>query len=79
MHDEDIRLILFHPYSEYEGRPDYEIRVDATDAIYVPREIREGSKGEIRDAGSSRRWESLPEMTHDLRFEILEWRLACLN
>lgn len=50
---------------------DYELTVLHDPEQYVPRQISEDEEGCITDLSSDRGWSSLPEMTQDLRIEII--------
>lgn len=49
----------------------YEIKVRGED--YIPAELLEHDDGRVDDLGSEKSWDSLSEMTHDLKIEVLDF------
>jgi len=67
-------IIWFRPYSgDGPPRPDYEIRVKAAPGVHVPKYLAEDERGGVQCLATGRSWDSLGEMTHDLRMEIVGW------
>ncbi len=52
---------------------DYELTVDHEADQYVPKFLSEDDRGWIQDLSTDKGWESLAEMTQDLRVEITGW------
>jgi len=52
---------------------DYELIADHDPDRYVPRYLVEDEKGRVQDLMTDRGWGSLPEMTQDLKVEIVSW------
>lgn len=50
---------------------DYELTVLHDPEDYVPKFISEGDDGWIQDLSTDKGWSSLPEMTQDLKIEII--------
>lgn len=51
----------------------YELTVEHDDSRYIPQFITEDGDGVIQDISSDLEWRSLPEMTQDLKIEIIAW------
>lgn len=66
--------IFFRPFSRGgEERPDYELRARAIPGAYVPSFLSEDERGIIYDLVREVHWDSLSEMSRDLKVEILSW------
>ena len=64
-----MRIISFRAASGNE----YELQVKS-DTVDIPSEIREEyATGIIYDVNGLREWDSIAEMTHDLKLEIVSW------
>lgn len=52
---------------------DYELTIEHEEDQYAPKFLSEDERGWIQDLSTDESWESLPQMTQDLRVEITEW------
>ncbi len=52
---------------------DYELNIEHEPSQYVPQFLSEDEKGWIQDLSTDKGWDSLAEMTQDLKVEITEW------
>lgn len=52
---------------------EYELQVEHEDYEYIPTLIIEEADSRIYDAGSAQSWDSLADMTQDLKVEISSW------
>lgn len=73
----DKRLTALIPFTASNGA-EYELRVlyDPSHLTNPPSALREGEMGEIMSIGPAIehvQWESLSEMTHRLKMEIVSW------
>lgn len=51
----------------------YELDVDVSEDSYCPRYIYEDVDGVIHDGSTKMTWPSLPQMTQELKIEIISW------
>ena len=51
----------------------YEITISHHNDQYVPLSIKEDEKGFIHDRVLKKKWDSIAEMTKDLKIEIKSW------
>ena len=52
---------------------DYELSLEHEPDQYVPKFLSEDEKGWIQDLSTDKGWDSLAEMTQDLKVEIIDW------
>lgn len=51
---------------------DWELTIEHEENQYCPRFIMEDETGRIQDLSTDKGWPSLPEMTQDLKVEIID-------
>lgn len=74
---ESTHVIDFTPYSKHS--PNYDIFVRAEPGTDVPQSIAEDERGAVYCLTTSRHWDSLSQMTHELRIEIVRWASDAAN
>lgn len=78
-----MRYTALIPFKAYSGR-EYELTVKYDDILGgLPERLEEGPGGEIFPIGcnalGSDHWESLSDMTHALKIEIVSWGSDMMN